>query len=128
MVSRLAQGGLLVVLATVLGCGGARSRPQKDLDEAQEAVRTALNAWKADLPIKNLEGKSSIRMVDPDWSSGAKLLNFEIKNAEGVEGKTMRCTVDLSLRDRKDKTVSRKVVYEVDTSDTVKSIGREEFR
>jgi len=110
-----------------LGCGGARSRSQQDLDEAQEAVKTALTAWKNKQTKKALESTSSIQMSDPDWTLGMQLMDFDIQKTEGVDGKNIRSSVTLSLKDRKDRKVERAVIYEVNTSGDKKVVARELF-
>lgn len=116
---------LLIVVA--LGCGGTRSRSQQELDEAQDAVKTALSAWKNKQSRKALESTASIQVSDPDWSAGYHLLDFEIQKTEGIEGQNPRSSVSLSLKDRRDRKVERAVIYEITTTGGKKVVARELF-
>jgi len=102
--------GLSLMLA---GC--SRSVPQEELDRATEAVRVGLNAWKnGDMPAKLKNAEPPVTFSDDEWSNGKfKLLAFEIKKTEGKPNQPLRCTVQLTLQDRRGKKLERDAVYEV---------------
>lgn len=117
----------MTLIVVSLGCGGTRSQSQQDLDEAQNAVKVALTAWKNKETRKALESTKSIQASDPDWTVGLRLLDFEIQKTEGVEGKSARSSVVLSLKDRKDRKIERSVIYEVTTMGDKKIVARDPF-
>lgn len=109
----------LAVLLLVPGC--KRTLSQKELDQARVPVETALQAWqKGDRPDSLQQLSPPIRFHDEDWSKGLRLTGWEIASTNGSAGDlTPRCEVVLSLVDRKGKKVSRRVVYQIETKDTI---------
>lgn len=119
---------LAALLAPLTGCGGKRTRAQQDLDRADAALKTALDAWKKGEPAKKLASQSpSLVVSDPDWKPGTKLVSYEIKRAEGYEGDNVRCWVVLSLQGRQGPAQAKEVVYEVHLGDDRIAIGRDPF-
>jgi hypothetical protein len=104
--------GLLFGLA-LAGCGD--SVPKEELDRARDAVQSGLTAWKQGEKIAKLKTASPpVEFTDDNWHPGQfKLLDFEIKKTEGKPGTPLRCTVFLSMQDRKGKKIEKDVVYEV---------------
>jgi hypothetical protein len=100
--------------AAAAGCGGTatQSVPQGELDRAQAALQTALDAWKRDGRPGAVQGRVA-GMADPDWAGGVRLVDYMIYNAEGRPGEAVRCGVALSLRDRQGKALTKDVVYSV---------------
>ncbi|HEX4592009.1 MAG TPA: hypothetical protein VH120_18890 [Gemmataceae bacterium] len=102
---------ILALAGTAIGCGGrpAASAPQADLDRAQAALQTALDAWKRGSPPGAVHGVAAI--TDPDWADGGRLMDYMIYNAEGGPHESIRCGAILSLRDKAGRTTKQDVVY-----------------
>ena len=106
----------VVCLLTPLGCNTepARTGQQK----AEAALDQALDAW--------VRGESSdklpaIRIDDPDWKAGQRLLGFLTSQSAPSEGapNLFRCRVALTLRDRSGKRIDREVEYSVRVGEEV---------
>jgi hypothetical protein len=107
-------GRAVVLLAAVAlaGCGSGVS--QRELDEAADAVRVGLEAWKAGDRAASLKAKAPpLEFTDESWAKGDRLLEFQLLRTEGQAGLPLRCTAALKVRDRVGKTVDKEVVYEV---------------
>jgi hypothetical protein len=118
------RGGAVVIGVLVLlsGCG-----PKAELARAEDAVRTALEAWKGGGTPRQLTDRA-IAIADPDWTAGYRLLDFQVKGASAQPQQGPRVVVALQLQGRGGKTVSREVAYEVIFRDQNKvSIGRDAF-
>lgn len=87
----------------VVGCGGV---PQEKLTQAQEAVVTALEAWKKG-------GKPPEGFTEPALAAGQKLVSYEVLRTEADREGVIRTFVKLSLRDRRGKEAERQVAYMV---------------
>ena len=111
----------LLLLALVVGCGGG-----PDLDRSKSIVKTALDKWKSGATPADLKTES-ITINDPDWLSGAKLLDYELKDASGQPQQGPRVVVKLNLENRAGKKLDKEVAYEVLTQDDTTTIGRDAF-
>lgn len=109
---------LIVVFAS--GCGRG-----PDLDGAKTAVKTALDQWKESGTPKQLV-EQAIEIVDPDWSAGYRLLDYELKSVTAQPQQGPRVVAKLQLQDRAGKKLNKEVAYEVLLGDKVK-IGRDAF-
>jgi len=100
----------------IAGCGprAATSNPEK----AVELVRTVLDAWKEGRPAGSLkEGHSPIHAADPLWDAGARLIKYEIDEADTrVEGYDVRCPVKLWLEIQGNQKAGVGVFYSVATT------------
>lgn len=112
----LRRSGLVIVLVGLGGCGGTRATPA-DADQARAAVRTALEAWKAD-SLDKLAKVEGIVFNDHDCRAGRRLVEYKIE-ADDRFGNSVRCRAVLSLRDRDGKTLEKRIAYLVDTSPTI---------
>jgi hypothetical protein len=121
----------LVVIAFVLwivtlacGCGVAKPQPA-DAEAARGALRTVLEAWKRGEAPDTLEDREPpIHVLDYDWSKGSQLLEYKVDPKDSLFGPFLRCQVQLSVKDRRGKTRTRTVVYNVST-DKLFSVVRE---
>src|SRR5581483_486516 len=113
MTRRGARLFILGLAAAAAGCGeGAKSRPQSELDRAQSALQAALDVWKKGGRPGPIRGRVA-EMTDPDWTGGARLVDYMIYGAEGRPGEPIRCGVGLILRDRQGKALTKEAVYSV---------------
>jgi hypothetical protein len=111
----------IALLALVAGCGGG-----PDLDKSKEAVKTALDKWKAGANPADLSA-DAITMSDPDWLASSKLLDYELKDASGQPQQGPRVVVKLNLQTKAGKKLNKEVAYEVRTEDGKTTIGRDAF-
>lgn len=112
----------LVLAALLLTPGCKRTTlSQKELDAGRAAIETGLQAWqKGEKPDALQKLSPPIRFTDEDWKRGMRLTTWEITYANGSAGDlTARCEVVLSLLDRKGNKISRRVVYQVETGETL---------
>lgn len=117
---------IVALLFALVGCGGPPPPlPAATLDKASDGLRASLDAWKKGDSFESWKKRSPVAFTDQDWQAGAKLLEYEIKRVEGLSGENARGWVVLSLKDRRGKTVSREVVYEINTEKAV--IARDPF-
>ena len=111
-------GRLLLALLPVLalGCGGARPPEPADPDQAREALRAALDAWRKGEPPDALKGRQPpIYVNDADWQAGHRLAGYELKGDGKYYGAQFRCSVVLSLELGKGKRSDKVVKYLIDT-------------
>jgi hypothetical protein len=118
------RGSTAFVVLVVFACGcGTKA----NLDRAEKAVRTSLEAWKGGGTPQQLAGQA-IEIAEPDWKAGHRLLDFELKHASAQPQQGPRVVVVLHLQNRAGKKVSKEVAYEVIFKDQHKvSIGRDAF-
>ncbi len=103
--------GFAVVLC--LGCGGPPAAIEPD--RANQAMRTALDAWQKGEPVNSLKDrKPSIQMVDPDWQAGFKLVSYQLQKEQPWGADVVFHTL-LSLQKGTGKAVQKKVLYTVGT-------------
>jgi hypothetical protein len=97
------------------GCRRAVA-PDADVDVADGALRTAMNAWKDGKSQADLEnGQPSIIVNEDDWRTGKKLMDFKMEHP-ALSGRQIRCRVRLNLKEKDGKTVERNATYIVDTT------------
>ena len=118
---------ILMLLGPLSGCGGKRSLPEQDLDQARKGMQSALDAWKkGGPPPKQGAISPQVEITDPDWAAGYRLAKYDIKAVEGLEGANARSRVVLSLQNRQGKKLEKEVVYEIRLGEKV-VIGRDPF-
>jgi hypothetical protein len=85
---------------------------------AEAALDRALDAWVRGEPPDRLEG---IRVDDPDWRAGRRLIGFLVSRSDVVDGARdeVRCRVALTLQDRSGRRVDREVEYRVRLAEPV---------
>jgi hypothetical protein len=115
----------LGVLATLFfsGCSGSTSAHAVDEPRARDALKTALDQWKAGSSIESLASSATPMTVqDFDWASGAKLIDYQIEGDGKAYDANLRVQVKLSLSGPKTapgKATDKKVWYLVGTSPSV---------
>ncbi len=115
-VRRLAM--VAAILAVLAGC--ARNRVDKARDKAEKAVETALDAWsRGESPEKFANSNPSIRINDPDWKAGFRLLSsLTVDSKQSPIGpKQFECRVSLSLSGAAGRKIAKEVVYHVQMGD-----------
>lgn len=113
------RGLAALVLLLALGCGRSLP-PPADGGRARDALRTALDAWKAGQKPDALRGRSPpIYFTDLRWGAGRRLLDYRLDDAAEPHGQSVRCSAVLTVEDDQGKTVDRKAAYLVDTGSSV---------
>jgi hypothetical protein len=103
-----------IALALCLLPGCRRSLdPDVDKDEADKALRTALETWKSGKSQADLE--KAIIMNDDDWRTGKQLLDFKMEEGS-LSGRQIRCRVRITLQDKANRKEERNAVYIIDTT------------
>ncbi len=109
----------LLLLAGMLGCSKKHETidiPRYDSAEARAALIGALDAWKNGDARVLARRKPPIRFVDDDYSAGFRLTEYEIDEPDAPIELHRDVAVNLSLRDKKGKAVTREAHYQVGTS------------
>jgi hypothetical protein len=97
------------------GCG-QRVTENVSPDQAGDALRTALTAWKDGKTHEELKAQQpSIILNDTDLDAGKRLLEFQMDSAGKMDGRQVRWTVQLKLQDKDGKVTERKATYIIDT-------------
>jgi hypothetical protein len=118
----------LAVLATLLlpGCTDASRAHAVNEPTARDALKTALDGWKnGKTPASFASDSSPMIVQDLEWSSGAKLLDYQLIDDGKAYDANLRIQVKLSLAgaDAKaapaTKTTEKTVWYLVGTSPKV---------
>jgi hypothetical protein len=112
--------GMLAVLM-LSGCSGASRAAAVDPPLAREALKTALDHWKNGEDSKSLESSATpMTAQDFEWSSGAKLIDYQILDEGHVEDANLRVQVKITLGPQgKSKAVEKKASYVIGTSPSV---------
>ena len=106
---------LCSVLILLSGCG-RRLAENVDVDQAREALRTALGAWKDGKSRADLQEQNpSIIMNESDWSPENRLVDFIMTEAVSLNGRQVRWVVQIKLQDKKGNVKDRKATYIIDT-------------
>lgn len=103
--------GLLLAAGCKEDAGAVQRRAEAALDRA-------LDCWVRGEPPERLEG---VRVDDPDWRAGQRLVGFLVSRSETVEGAKdeVRCRVSLTFKDRSGRLVDREVEYRVRIAEPV---------
>jgi hypothetical protein len=109
-------GVLLAVLLS--GCSGAKP---VNADLARESLKVALEHWKKGEDPKSLmDTVTPITAQDFEWSSGAKLLDYQILDQGKEEDTNLRVQVKITLgQEGKPKPIQKTASYVVGTSPSV---------
>ena len=112
----------MLTLAAMLGagCSGGNTAAPLDSPKAREALTTTLDAWKKGEGITALTAATPpIVAQDMDWLAGAKLLDYRVKGEGTPMDSNLRVPVQLTLKSRDGKDVTKTVTYLVTTSPAV---------
>jgi hypothetical protein len=107
---------VLVIVLLMQGCKKDASAQLQQ--KAEAAIDKALDAWvRGESPDK----LTAIKIDDPDWKAGLRLLGFLTMESSPLPDSAdrMRCRVAITLQDRLGKKVDREVVYVVQVGDVV---------
>ncbi|HEY0980488.1 MULTISPECIES: hypothetical protein [unclassified Schlesneria] len=103
--------GLLVLS----GCSGKNA--PVNVDVAQQTLTSTLEFWKdGETPESVAEQKPSIIVQDIDWTSGAKLIDYEIIDDGNPVDANLIAKVKLKLQATDGKETEKTVTYVVGTS------------
>jgi hypothetical protein len=107
---------LIVLVLCLLPACDRRLDPPADTTEADKALRTALEAWKAGKSQRDLEKeRPPIIMNEDDWRVGKRLLGFQLLDGS-LSGRQVRWRVRITLQDKDNKPVEREATYIIDTT------------
>jgi hypothetical protein len=112
------EGGVLALLlmigTSVAGCRNSPP-PVASADQAQEALHTALEAWKKGQTAESLKASMpKIYVNDPDWRSEKELVKYEMGQGQ-AHGNSWHCDVILTLQDKSGTASEKHVGYLIDT-------------
>ena len=113
----------LAVVAALFAAGcseGAYQAAPLDASKAKLALTTTLDAWKKGEDPSALKNTSlAITAQDLDWIGGATLVSYEVKGEGTPVDSNLRVPVQLSLKSKDGKDVTKSVHYLVSTSPAV---------
>ena len=107
----------LLLLAILLGtgCGGNSLPTAADPARARDSLTTVLDAWQGGANSDSLQSRTpAIHVNDPAWSSGKKLVKYEIKSEEAA-GQSWRCEVELTVKNGDGAETKQHALYCIDT-------------
>lgn len=106
---------LAATIGFLAGCSNA-SQPVVP-EKAREALRTALDAWKAGEKIESLSvGTPEIVAQDFDWMQGKKLVSYKIEGDGLPQDANLRVDVELELAENAGSPSKKRVSYIVGTA------------
>lgn len=109
---------MLLLVMTLVGCGGGNNDHPLDEDLARVSLEKALQAWVDGGKPEDL--KPQIIVGDPQWKSGLKLISFEIKVADAlVDGSNVLLPVTCKLQEASGKPIETEIRYIVGTSPVI---------
>jgi hypothetical protein len=113
------------MLSGLAGCMSRSALTPADPAEARRALRLSLESWQSGAAPTSLKEKEPpIVVVDHQWRGGYQLVRYQL-GADGHIGTSLRCHVQLALRNTKGRLLHKKAVYTVGTS-PVLTVLREE--
>jgi hypothetical protein len=128
MISFIRRNALLpafLLLGVAAGCTRQQHAAPVNPELARKSLREVLDGWKRGDDLASFRQASpSITVQDMDWTSGYKLLDYEIIGDGKYDDANLLCPVKLKLQDPKGNAVSRDVTYMVGT-DPVITVFRE---
>lgn len=121
---RWAMAAAVVAMAlAMVGCLGGGPAHAVDPPRAREALKTALDGWKAgQTPRSFQDAPAPMTVQDLDWSGGARLVDYHILDDGQARDANLRVRVALVLdapASRQSRRVEKTVSYLVGTSPSV---------
>ncbi len=106
-----------VVFAVLLaGCGGSNPHPVK-VNLAKSTLESVMESWKnGETPELVRAKKPSVIVQDMDWTSGTKLIDYEILDDEKPVDANLIARVKLKLSGAGGKEIEKTATYVVGTS------------
>ncbi len=109
--------GVLMLSWYLVGCSQRVENSPVDAEKARNTLKVALESWKNGDAVDALQKASPpIYVVDAQWQSGAKLVDFKIVNDGECKDANLFCPVELSIKDAKGKVESKQVTYIIATA------------
>jgi hypothetical protein len=106
-------------LTAVVGCGGGKLDAPVDPATAGEALKGALDAWKAGEKPADLQARTpAVYFNEPEFNAGTALVSSQVGPVE-LTGRQGRAKVKLTLRDKAGKVTEREIGYLIDTTPKV---------
>lgn len=107
---------VLICAIVLVGCSSGNPHPVK-VDVAQQTLESTMESWKEGKTPDDLKGESpSVVVQDMEWSSGAKLLAYEIIGEGKPVDANLVAKVKLTLSNAEGKETEKTVTYVVGTS------------
>jgi hypothetical protein len=123
MISLIRRNALFLsflVLGVAAGCTRQQHAAPVNPELARKSLREVLDGWKRGEELASFRTASpSITVQDMDWTSGYKLLDYEIVGDGKYDDANLLCPVRLKLQDPKGIAVSRDVTYMVGTDPVI---------
>lgn len=99
------------------GCGSGLQSAPVDADTALETLERVMESWKQGDTAESLKEQSpSVVVQDVDWTSGMKLLGYEIADDGKESGANLIARVKLTLADKQGAETEKTVTYVVGTA------------
>lgn len=105
------------------GCQRETIAETTDPLAAREALSTVLERWRAGDPPG--PGDAEARFADEDCFAGYQLTSFKISEDHKMHGVSVRYAAILSLRDKQDRPITKRVQYIVSTKPTISVVRRD---
>lgn len=109
-------GPVLTLIAAGCSNGPPQSAPVNP-NVARETLTAAMDSWKfGETPESLKDLKPSIVVQDQDWTSGVKLVDYEVVDAGKEVNANLYAKVKLTLEDQQGTKSEKTVTYVVGTS------------
>jgi hypothetical protein len=107
----------LLFLVAALCQSGCQPAAQPAVPEqARDALRQALNAWKQGERPDAFQERTEITAVERRWATGVRLLAYEFQGEGRMHGFDWQGRVNLSLQDAHGKKMQERAIYNVSTA------------
>jgi hypothetical protein len=119
--------GLVCVgaVCSTIGCNWGGSSPV-NAARAREYLQTALESWKKGDSSETLKkGSPPIYIIDLEWQSGAKLVDYQLVSDEEKDA-MLYSKVKLTVKDANGKDVQKDVTFMISTAPNV-TVSRKLF-
>ena len=106
----------LLVLTVVCQSGCQSAAEPAVPEQARDALRQTLDAWKQGERPEALQERTAITAVERRWTQGVRLLAYDIQGEGRMHGFDWQVQVHLSLKDSLGKKTYERAFYNVSTS------------